>query len=380
MVAVAGVARTTVTGFQPDQLAGFRIAVTSDRRSADLIDAFVRRGASVLHAPTLTIASAAQDEALIADTAEVIRAAPDVLLATTSYGMRRWFEAADSAGLGTALMGALAGSAVLVRGPKSLGSIRAAGLDDAGMSEQETTASLVDLVLADYPAKLAIVVQLHGYTDERQLDRLRAAGHRVLTVAPYRWARPDHTDDRVARLIDALSARQLDCITFTSAPAVDALFGWAQAHGRYEDVIAAFESQVLTAAVGPVTAAPLRAAGITPIQPERFRMGALIRLVCEKLEQDRVERIQTRHGALTLRGCLVELGGERRILAPNALALFRMLLGARGRVVSRAELARSLPGNPDDHTLEVALSRLRHSLGAPGLVATVVKRGYRLDT
>ena len=27
-------------GFRPDQLQGFRIGVTSDRRSADLIDAF----------------------------------------------------------------------------------------------------------------------------------------------------------------------------------------------------------------------------------------------------------------------------------------------------------------------------------------------------
>ncbi|UXN32986.1 hypothetical protein [Glutamicibacter sp. M10] len=32
-------------------LAGFRIAVTSDRRSAELIEAFERRGAEVTHTP-----------------------------------------------------------------------------------------------------------------------------------------------------------------------------------------------------------------------------------------------------------------------------------------------------------------------------------------
>jgi len=34
--------------------------------------------------------------------------------------------------------------------------------------------TLVDKVVADYPAGLRVAVQLHGYTDERQLERLRA--------------------------------------------------------------------------------------------------------------------------------------------------------------------------------------------------------------
>ena len=43
-------------GFRFDQLDGFRIGVTSDRRSEDLIDALKRRGATVQHAPTLKMA------------------------------------------------------------------------------------------------------------------------------------------------------------------------------------------------------------------------------------------------------------------------------------------------------------------------------------
>ena len=88
----------SVIGFEPEQLAGFRIGVTSDRRSADLIAAFERRGAEVLHAPTLRIVPAQEDARLIEDTKTVIDTRPDVLLATTAYGMRGWFEAADAAG------------------------------------------------------------------------------------------------------------------------------------------------------------------------------------------------------------------------------------------------------------------------------------------
>jgi uroporphyrinogen-III synthase len=190
---------------------------------------------------------------------------------------------------------------------------------------------------------------------------------------------PDAADERVGRLIDAIVARQLDALTFTSAPAVHALFGAAEALGRIEPLLDAMRTDVLSAAVGPVTAAPLEAAGIQPIQPQRYRMGALIRLVCEYLEQNRVPRVETRHGEVALRGACVDVGGRRIALSPAAESLMRALVAANGGVVSRAELAALLPGTVDDHAMEVTLSRLRQTLGVPGLVQTVVKRGYRLD-
>jgi Uroporphyrinogen-III synthase len=366
--------------FGPTQLEGFRIGVTSDRRSSDLIDAFTRRGAQVLHAPTLRIVGAEDDESVIVDTRAVIDARPDVLLATTSYGIRRWFEVADAAGIGHLLVDTLDHASILVRGPKARGSIRATGLDDDGMSASETTASLVDAVLERHETPISVAVQLHGATDDAQLERLRTAGHRVLTVAPYRWVSPDHADERVGRLIEAICARQLDCVTFTSAPAVDALLAAADAVGREDALLDALTEDVLPAAVGPVTAAPLVRAGLRPIQPERFRMGALIRLVCEHLETQRVERVETRHGEVELRGAAVSIAGRRTQLSPGPLNLFRAIVRAGGAVVSRAELTRALAGGEaDDHAMEVTLSRLRQALDDPTLIATVVKRGYRLD-
>jgi uroporphyrinogen-III synthase len=50
-----------VPGFRADQLEGFRIGVTSERRAADLIDALERRGAFVSHAPTLRMEHARDD-------------------------------------------------------------------------------------------------------------------------------------------------------------------------------------------------------------------------------------------------------------------------------------------------------------------------------
>lgn len=363
-------------GFRPDQLDGFRIGVTSDRRSEDLIAAFERRGAEVLHAPTIRIAAADDDAELTRDTAAIIAARPDLLLATTSYGVRRWLEVADAAGLGADLADVLTRARILVRGPKARGAVRAAGLEDSGMSVDETTASLVDQVLAEGVDGLTVAVQLHGFPDVPQLDRLRDAGARVLTAAPYRWSLPEDST-RVLRLVDAICTGSVDAVTFTSAPAVDALLATAEQAGKLGAVLDAFAGGVTAAAVGPVTAAPLEAAGLTPIVPHRFRMGALIRLVCEHLEASTI-RVPTSRGTIELRGRLVVVDGRSASLSPTSLALFRLLLAEPGRVVARSELGTALPDDPDDHAVDMAISRLRRALPVPDLIATVIKRGYSI--
>ncbi|MGI8458725.1 MAG: uroporphyrinogen-III synthase, partial [Propionibacteriaceae bacterium] len=106
----------TRPGLGSGPLFGFRIGVTSDRRSEDLIAALVRRGAHVVHAPALTIAPNQQDDVLVAETRALIEARPDIVPATTGYGVRRWFEVADAAGLGSDLVLALDGAQVFARG------------------------------------------------------------------------------------------------------------------------------------------------------------------------------------------------------------------------------------------------------------------------
>lgn len=361
-------------------LSGFRVGVTSHRRSEDLIEALERRGAEVMHAPVLTIAPVDQDLGVIEDTQATIAARPDTCIVTTAYGMRRWLEVADAAGLGEALQETLGRASLYVRGPKARGAVRAAGLADVGIAHDETTATLVDMVLRESGGSLEgrrVVIQLHGYTDRAQLERLRAAGAGLITITPYRWVRPEG-GDRVEALIGAVCAGELDVLTFTSAPAVDALFSTAHELGVYPQLIAALRQQVASAAVGPVTAAPLEAAGLRPWVPERFRMGALIKLVTDNLARRQARRLETPAGMIELRGRAIAIGGQELCLAPGAMLLFRALFDAGGAVVSRDALARLVSPSASGHALDMAMSRLRAALPAPEVVQTVVKRGYRL--
>ena len=317
---------------------GFRIGVTSHRRSQDLIEALERRGAEVLHAPALKIAPVREDQSLIEDTRAIIAARPDLCIATTAYGMRRWCEAADTFGIGDQLLETLSATRMFVRGPKARGAVRAAGLADVGISSDETTATLVDMLLAEGVRGKTVAVQLHGYTDVRQLERLRMSGATVLTVTPYRWVKPDGAD-RLPKLIEAACSGNLDVLTFTSAPAVDAMWSTAHEMGVYKQLVESLKTTVATAVVGPVTAQPLLDAGLHPLIPERFRMGALIRLVCEHLALNHVRRLDTVSGSVELRGRSLRINGEAgRHGAGTAVAAARAHRRRRGRAVPRGAL------------------------------------------
>ena len=86
-----------------------------------------------------------------------------------------------------------------------------------------------------------VAIQVHGYTDEVQLSRLREVSASVLTVTPYRWVRPAAAD-RLPRLIDAVCSRQLDAVTFTSAPGAEATLAAAEESGRLADLVDALQT------------------------------------------------------------------------------------------------------------------------------------------
>ncbi len=191
----------------------------------------------------------------------------------------------------------------------------------------------------------------------------------------YRWAPP--TDPApLHRLVDLITARLVDAVTFTSVPAVGALLRAAGA--QCDPLLAALRTEVLAACVGPVTAAPLRRYDVPVVAPSRARLSALVRTIVEELPK-RAVSLEVAGHELTLRGHAAIVDGELRPLAPAPMAVLRALASAPGRVLSRAALLHALPRGADEHAVEMAVARLRAGLGAAGIVQTVVKRGYRLN-
>ncbi|MCX4389467.1 uroporphyrinogen-III synthase [Micromonospora peucetia] len=267
-----------------DELAGFTIGVTADRRRDELAALLQRRGARVVVAPVLRIVPLADDTDLREATRACLDRPPDVLMANTGIGMRGWLEAAEG------------------------------------------------------------------------------------------WAPP--TDPApMHRLIDLVAGRLVDAVTFTSAPAAEALL--RAAGDRSDAVLDAFRGDVLASCVGAVTAEPLLRRGVPVTAPASACLGALVRTLVDELPRRTVTLKAAGH-LLTLRGHAAVVDGVLRPLAPAPMVVLRALCGSPGRVLSRTVLLRTLPRGADEHAVEMAVARLRAGLRAPRVVQTVVKRGYRL--
>ncbi|MBB3661813.1 uroporphyrinogen-III synthase [Prauserella sediminis] len=273
------------------------IGITAERRSGEFIDALERRGASVWHGPTLHIVPLADDDRLRAATEDVVAGGVDLVAVTTGAGFRGWLSAAEGWGVADELTGALSRARLFVRGPKAKGAVRGHGLTEEWSSPEESNRELFAHLLdrltdgkgsggqgvgGPGPEGRRVAVQLHGQALPEFTDPLREAGATVVEVQPYRWQWPvDLAPAR--RLIDGVLDGRLQALAFTSAPATANLLRLARDDGRYEELLARLGTDVLCACVGPVTAAPLVDAGVRVVQPERQRLGALVKLLVAEL-------------------------------------------------------------------------------------------------
>jgi uroporphyrinogen-III synthase len=360
-------------------LAGFTVAVTAVRRADELGTMLERRGATVLHAPALRLVPLADDGHLFAATRSLLSEPPDLVVATTGIGFRGWLEAADAWGLSAGLLDRLRAATVHTRGPKATGAVRAAGLVEEFSPPSESSAGLLEHMLAAGVTGRRIAVQWHGEPPGDFLEALRGAGATVVDLPVYRWLPPTDLGPLDA-LIDTVLAGGLDALTFTSAAAVSNLLARASSRGLVDPLLARLRGGVLAGCVGPVTAAELVRRQVPTVQPDRFRLGALVRELTETLRAGCL-RLSVARQQLELRGHAALVNGCLRPVPPTGMALLREMARRPGVVVPRATLLRALPGQTaDEHAVEMAVARLRAALGEPRLIETVVKRGYRLNT
>jgi len=360
-------------------LHGFTVAVTADRRSAEQIELFARRGARVLHGPTMATQYLDDEAALRRATEEVLARPPDVVIATTGIGLRAWFEAAQAWGMADRLLVVLRSARLVARGVKAAATARQWGLEVAIQPPSERLDDAVALLLADGVAGQRVVVQEHGAPTEVAAAELRAAGAEVVPVPVYRWRLPDDPGPAL-RLVEAVVAGDVDAVTFTSAPAVTNLFTLADLADRGGDLRAAFRSGVVAGCVGEVCAGAAFDEGVTPIFPDVGRLGLLVRTVADELASRRIELDLGGH-RVVLQGAIAILDGDPVELPPREAALLAVLAERPGAVVGKATLANRLWGaGSDPHAVEVAVNRLRGRLGPAGSrLVTVRGRGYRLD-
>jgi len=361
-----------------DALEGFTIGVTADRRWQQQADLLARRGAEVLHGPTMATQYLA-DVAMLLEATDAVVAGVDYTVVTTGIGVRAWFEAAETSGVADALGQAIGRSQILCRGPKAAAALQVAGVTSPPALLRESLAELLQPALGSGLRGATVAFQHHGSADATWVKRLASEGAEVLEVPVYRWHRPP-SDAAAVRLVRSVCAGDVDAVTFTSAPAVANLVRIAADCDLDGPLREAFNhGGVIAACVGPLCAAGARAEGIqSPVAPEVGRLGLLVRVVTDALARRSV-RWRSGGQSVVLQGRALAVGGTTLSLSDAEKRILARLAERPGSVVAKSTLARHLGATP--RAVEAGICRFRSRTGPSGrgLVQTVQGRGYRLD-
>jgi uroporphyrinogen-III synthase len=151
-----------------------------------------------------------------------------------------------------------------------------------------TTREVLEALAPVELANRGVALVHYGERNAALADALRARGASLSEVCPYEWALPEDVEPLKALVRNAAS--QLDAIVFTSQIQVRNLFLVAADLGASAELASALNSDVIVAAVGPVSAEALKEVGVTPdVLPADPKMGPLLTALADYIELTRQE-------------------------------------------------------------------------------------------
>ena len=265
-------------------LAGKVVAVPEARQLDVLANLLERRGATVLRCPLVGIVDSPDEAGVVGWIERLVATPTDLVVFYTGEGVQRLVGFARRSGHEKALLAALGRTPKLTRGPKPKRALKALELESEYSATEPTTAGMIETANGIGTQLRRVALQLYSQEQDRQLaDYFQQRGAVVDAVAPYAYA-SKADDERVAALIEELSAGRVDAIAFTSKAQVQRLLELAQKRGLEAALRSGFE-RTKVAAIGPVVAAELESARIRvdTMPEESYSMKPLVTSVCELL-------------------------------------------------------------------------------------------------
>jgi uroporphyrinogen-III synthase len=252
------------------------IAILESRTGERLAELLERRGATALRAPAL-------EEVPDVDLAELQslltawRARPfELAIFQTGVGTRALFAALDGLNATGEFMSWLARARVVVRGPKPTAELNARGVRiDIKAASPFTSETVIAALSGVALTGTMALVQRYGAANPKLCEALKARGASVVEMATYRWALPTDTSP-LCRLLDALKARRVDAVVFTSAVQVHNLKQVADARGE-GDAMSDWLRVPLIASIGPVCSQALAHYGLKAgVEADPPKLGPLL--------------------------------------------------------------------------------------------------------
>jgi uroporphyrinogen-III synthase len=267
----------------PLPLEGRVVALAETRQIEELAALLAKEGATSLRVPLVAILDPEDPAPVVAWLRELAAGRFGYVVFMTGEGIRRLVALAEAEGIRAAVVGALARTKTIARGPKPVQALREIGLSPHVIADAPTTDGLIATLSREPLAGQTVGVQLHGHDNPPLIEAIEKAGARAVPVRPYRYA-PAANADAVAELIGKMAGGAVDLLVITSSPQVDRLFEVAEERGLTDSLRLGLE-KTATAAVGPIAAESLRKRGVrVDICPEQgWVMKKLVQIIAREL-------------------------------------------------------------------------------------------------
>jgi uroporphyrinogen-III synthase len=269
----------------PDlSLTGRRIVVPETREIEVLAGMLERHGATVIRCPLVAIRDAEDPAPIVAWLERFVATPPDDLILFTGEGLQRLDKVAGTVRLADKFVATLAAVRKITRGPKPARRLRELGLKSDLPVDPPTTAGIIAALSGEDLSSRRIAVQLYPDNPHTELlDFLHKAAASVDPVLPYAYASAAE-EDRVVAVIRDMAAGAVDLVTFTSGPQLRRLRAVARARGC-EVAFAEGFAKTRIAAVGPVVAAAIEAAGgtVAVMPSDNFHMRPMVNAIVDAL-------------------------------------------------------------------------------------------------
>jgi uroporphyrinogen-III synthase len=239
-------------------LQGKTIAVP-EMRELEVFSALLeRRGAKVLRCPLVTIYDSPHSAQVLAFAVKLADGGFDDFVLITGEGLTRILSCIDKhdPGLKARFVDGLRNLRTITRGPKPARALRVLGLKPGIEATEPTTDGVIRSLSTEPLEGRRMAVQLYGNDPNLLLMRfLRDQRAEVTTVAPYVYGNAAD-DTTVQALLERMAAGEVDAIAFTSKLQIERLVNQHPA-----PLVRRALSRTKIAAVGPIVAEAIRAAG-----------------------------------------------------------------------------------------------------------------------
>jgi uroporphyrinogen-III synthase len=209
------------------------------------------------------------------DLQSFIETGADWIVFTTGIGLETLITMAEKLAVKEEFLKIIRHANVASRGYKTLGALKKLEVNPVAVDEDGTTSGLTRaLEEYDFQGK-RVMIQLHGETAPALTKFFEDRGASVLKILPYQHIAPE--EETVSTLCKEIIHNEVDAVCFTTAIQVRSLFQFAREKEIHSDILKAFSTNIMAAAVGKVTAEALREVGLSRyISPELERMGSMI--------------------------------------------------------------------------------------------------------